>query len=132
MKVEYRVFLWCVPFFFLIGTVYGVWTEGEPVGTAAIFLTGALVAMIGVYLAKTARHIDARPEDDPLAEIEAGAGDQGVYAPWSWWPLAIAFSGAIVFFGLAAGWWIVGIGVAVGSVALVGWVFEYSRGIHAH
>jgi len=29
-------------------------------------------------------------------------------------------------------WWVLYIGVALGVVALVGWVFEFSRGQHAH
>jgi hypothetical protein len=55
-----------------------------------------------------------------------------VYAPWSWWPLAIAGSAAVVFLGLAVGWWLVYVGIALSAIALVGWVFEFSRGQHAH
>ncbi|ROS73022.1 cytochrome c oxidase subunit 4 [Cellulomonas sp. PhB143] len=133
MKTEYRLFLGLGPFFVLVALVYGFWTDfHEPVGAIGLVLTGALVAMIGSYLALTARRIDDRPEDDPEGLIEEGAGDQGVYAPWSWWPLAIGFSAAISFASLAIGWWLLYIGVAVGVVALVGWVFEFSRGQHAH
>ena len=132
MKVESRLHLFLAPFFLLMALVYGFWSGWEPVGSAALFLTFGLAAMIGGYLALTAKRIDARPEDDPDGLIEQGAGDQGVYAPWSWWPLAIAASAAICFLGLALGWWIVGIGVVLGSIALVGWVFEFSRGQHAH
>ncbi|UKJ65070.1 cytochrome c oxidase subunit 4 [Cellulosimicrobium cellulans] len=132
MKVEYKLFLYGTPFFIAAGLVYGFWSHWEPVGSVAILLTGALVAMIGAYLMLTAKRIDARPEDDPEGLIEQGAGDQGVYAPWSWWPLAIAGSAAIVFLGLAVGWWLVYVGIALAGVALVGWVFEFSRGQHAH
>ena len=66
------------------------------------------------------------------AEIEQGAGDQGVYSPWSWWPLAIGLAAAILFAGLAIGWWLVYVGAVLGALALVGWVFEFSRGQHAH
>ncbi len=132
MKVEYKLFIFLTPFFALIGVVYGLWSGWEPVGSAALLLTAGLSGMIGAYLALTAKRIDARPEDDPDGLIEQGAGDQGVYAPWSWWPLAIAGSAAIVFLGLAVGWWLVYVGLALGAVALVGWVFEFSRGQHAH
>lgn len=132
MKLEAKLFLYGILFFFPVGLVYAVWSDGEPVGTVGIPLVGGLVGMIGAYFALLARRIDARPEDDPLGEIEQGAGDQGVYSPWSWWPLAIAAAAAIVFAGLAIGWWLVYVGVVVGVIALVGWVFEFSRGQHAH
>ncbi len=132
MKVEYKLFIFLTPFFALIGVVYGLWSAWEPVGSAALLLTAGLSGMIGAYLALTAKRIDARPEDDPDGLIEQGAGDQGVYAPWSWWPLAIAGSAAVVFLGLAVGWWLVYVGIALSAIALVGWVFEFSRGQHAH
>ncbi|MFS0701241.1 cytochrome c oxidase subunit 4 [Cellulomonas sp. 179-A 4D5 NHS] len=132
MKLEAKLFLYGILFFVPVGLIYAVWSDGEPVGTLGIPLVGGLVGMIGGYLALLARRIDARPEDDPLGEIEQGAGDQGVYSPWSWWPLAIALAAALVFAGLAMGWWLVGLGTVLGLVALVGFVFEFSRGQHAH
>ena len=132
MKLEAKLFLYGILFFVPVGLIYAVWSDGEPVGTLGIPLVGGLVGMIGGYLALLARRIDARPEDDPLGEIEQGAGDQGVYSPWSWWPLAIALAAALVFAGLAMGWWLVGLGMVLGLVALVGFVFEFSRGQHAH
>lgn len=132
MKIEAKLFLYGILFFLPVGLIYGVWSGGESVGTLGIPLVGGLVGMIGGYLALLSRRIDARPEDDPYGEIEQGAGDQGVYSPWSWWPLAIALSAALVFAGLALGWWLVGLGAVFGIVALVGFVFEFSRGQHAH
>ncbi|MEK8228783.1 cytochrome c oxidase subunit 4 [Oerskovia sp. M15] len=131
MKTESRLHLLLAPFFLLVALVYGFWSHWEPVGSAGLFLAFGLAAMIGGYLALTAKRIDARPEDDPRAH-RAGRRRPGRVRPWSWWPLAIAGSAAISFLGLALGWWIFGIGVVLGSVALVGWVFEFSRGQHAH
>lgn len=133
MRVEYKLFLAMTPFYIVVGVVYGVMTDwSEPVGALALLLTAGLVTMIGGYLVLTARRIDKRPEDDPEGLIEEGAGDQGVYAPWSWWPLVTGFAAAVAFASLAIGWWLLYIGAAIGAVALVGWVFEYSRGQHAH
>lgn len=132
MKIESRLFTFLAPFFLLVALAYGWLSHWEPVGTVALLLLVGLVGMVGWYLAATAKRIDQRPEDDPYGEIDQGAGEQGVYAPWSWWPLAIAAGAAICFLGLAAGWWIFGIGVVVSVLALVGWVFEFSRGQHAH
>ncbi|MBE1877218.1 cytochrome c oxidase subunit 4 [Myceligenerans pegani] len=139
MKIETRLFIAGAPLFFLAAIVYGFWTYSispdghwEPVGTLGILLVGAMVFMVGFYLMLTAKRIDERPEDSENAEIADGAGDQGVFAPWSWWPLAIAGSAALAFLAMAVGWWIMGIAVPLGIIALIGWVFEFSRGTHAH
>lgn len=133
MKVETLLFSSGVLFFSPIAIVYGIVTRwNEPVGAAALFLTAGLSLLIGLYFALTARRIDARPEDDPTAEIREGYGEQGVFAPYSWWPLWLGLGSAIVFAGLAAGWWLFYIGLGASALALVGWVFEYYRGEHAH
>ena len=132
MKLETKLFLYGVLFFVPVGVIYGVWSDGEPVGMLGIPLVGGLVGMIGAYFALLSRRIDPRPEDDEHGEIEQGAGDLGVYAPWSWWPLAIGAAAAIAFLGMAVGFWLTGIGVILGVIGLIGWVFEYSRGQHAH
>ena len=66
------------------------------------------------------------------AEIHEGAGEQGHFSPWSWWPLVLGLSCATGFLGLAVGFWIVYIAAGMAVVALIGWVYEYSRGDHAH
>jgi hypothetical protein len=132
MKVEPYLFLGGVLFFIPIGLVYAWWSGGEAVGTVGIPLVGGLVGMIGGYLLLVSRRIDARPEDDPEALIAEGAGDQGVFSPWSWWPITIAFAGALAFLGMAIGWWLLYVGAALGIIGLVGWIFEFSRGQHAH
>lgn len=132
MKFETRLFLGLTPFFVPVALGYGWWSGWEPVGTAALLLVGGLVAMIGVYLGLVSRRIDARPEDDPFGEIDQGAGELGVFSPGSWWPLVAAAGAAITFLSLAVGWWLIVIGLAIGTIGLVGWVMEYSRGQHAH
>jgi hypothetical protein len=133
VKVEGWLFGSGVLFFTPIGVVYGFVTQWqEPVGTVSLFLTAGLALLIGFYLAVVARRIDARPEDDAVGEIYEGAGELGEFAPYSWWPLPLAFGGMLIFAGLAIGWWLMMIGLAVGALALVGWVFEFYRGEHAH
>lgn len=132
MKIESRLFLAIGVFFFPVGAIYAIFSHVEPVGSAAIPLVGVLCLMIGGYFSLLSRRIDDRPEDDALGEIEQGAGEQGVFSPWSWWPLVIAAAAAVVFTGLAIGWWLVFVGVAIGAIGLCGWVFEFSRGQHAH
>ena len=133
MKVEGWFFAGGTPIFLAFAIVYGSVTNwDEPVGVACLFLTAGLAILIGGYLFYTARHIDARPEDDPYGEIAQGAGELGEFAPYSWWPLAAAGGAAILFAGLAVGWWLGAIGAGVAAVGVVGWVFEFYRGAHAH
>ena len=132
MKFEAKLFIGGVLFFVPVGLIYAVWSGEEPVGMLGLPLLGGLVGMIGGYLWLVSRRIDDRPEDDPHAEIADGAGEQGQFSPWSWWPLVLAFSAAVAFAGLAVGWWLAGIGAAISVVGLIGWVYEFSRGKHAH
>lgn len=133
MKVESWLFGAGTFFFAPIGIIYGILTGWrEPVGPAGLFLSAGLSLMVGWYLWFTARHIDPRPEDDPTAPIESGAGEIGFLPPHSWWPLALAASAAVIFAGIAVGWWLMWIGIVFGALALVGWVFEYWRGAYAH
>jgi hypothetical protein len=133
LRVESWLFGAGTFFFAPVGVVYGILTSWrEPVGFVGLFLTAGLSLMVGWYLWFTSRHIDARPEDDPQAPIEAAAGEYGFFSPHSWWPLPLAAASALVFLGAAVGWWIALIGVGLSGLALIGWVFEYWRGAHAH
>lgn len=133
MRVETYLFSGLTIFFLPITIIYGFWSQfEEPVGFYALLLTTLMSALVGGYLAITRRTIDPRPEDNPDALISDLAGEQGHYSPWSWWPLPLAAAGALVFLGLAVEWWVAYIGVAVGMVATVGWVFEYYTGGHSH
>ncbi len=133
MKTETTLFASGVLFFGPLAVVYGIVTSWhEPVGAAALFLTAGLALLIALFFWITSRRIDPRPEDDGNADISEGAGEQGVFAPFSWWPLPLGIAAALVFAGLAVGWWLVGIGATFGAIALVGWVFEFYRGEHAH
>ncbi len=131
MKVEAGVTGLVALFFGVVTPIYWYMSE-DPTGTAALVMTTLLGALVAFYLAVVARQIDPRPEDRAEAEVSDGAGEQGFYPPYSWWPLYTALSLAVVVLGVAIGWWLVIIGVGVGSLALVGFVYEYYRGFHAH
>lgn len=132
MKIETLVFGLGIFWFAPLALVYG-WLSGwEPVGTVGLFLLTGLSALVAGYLWITSRRIDERPEDDPQAEIAEGAGELGMFSPHSWWPLPLAVSAAVVFSGLAFGWWMVYTGLVLSAISLVGWVYEYYRGAHAH
>jgi len=133
VKIESWLFIGLAPFFAVVATVYGFMANWEEhVGYLALYLTAGLSGMIGFYLLFTARRVGPRPEDRLDAEIHEGAGEQGHFSPWSWWPITLSAAAATGFLGLAVGWWIVYIGVGLAAVSIIGWVYEYSRGLHAH
>ena len=113
------------------GVVYWLLSH-EPAGTTALILCAGLTALIGYYLLFTERRLQLQPDDDPVGDIDDGGGvrllqpAQLVAAAagggrWRWCSWASVF-----------GWWLSVIGAALGTVALIGFVFEYYRGEHAH
>lgn len=133
MKAEANVFLLPGAFFLLVAIVYGVLTDfQELAGFPAILISAALAFMVGIYFRMlTKRHGD-RPEDREEATISEEPGDQGLYAPWSWWPFVVALGCALAFVAMAVGWWVMVPAAIVATIGLVGWVFEYSTGRFAH
>lgn len=133
MNREANLFVLPAVFFFIAGVVYGYVTDfHEWVGFLAILLTGAMFLMVGVYFKMLSKRHGKRPEDRNDGEISELSGEQGVFAPWSWWPLVLAFAAMLGFAALAIDWWIMAPAFVVGVIGLVGWVFEFSRGQHAH
>jgi len=100
----------------------------EPVGTTALALSTALVFFLACYLLFTARRIDPRPEDDSEGEIADATGELGFFSPHSWWPLALAFTSALVTLGLVFGWWLVFFSAPLLLISVIGFVFEYYHG----
>jgi hypothetical protein len=132
MKIEARIFSACAAFFVLVAPSYWFIT-GEPTGTAALTMTALLALLLAFYLTFHAARMDPRPEDLTDAEIADGAGELGFFPPYSWWPLWCALCLGTMVFALAMGqWWLFIIGVGFGIFSLVGWVFEYYVGDHAH
>ncbi|WP_084103477.1 cytochrome c oxidase subunit 4 [Demequina sp. NBRC 110056] len=133
MRLESNIFWMPSVFFFVAATAYGIFTGwAEWVGITCILLTGGMFVMVGIYFKMLEKRHGTRPEDDNSAEIAELSGEQGVYAPWSWWPLVIAAGAALAFLAMAVGWWIMVPAVIIGVVGLVGWVMEFSTGLHAH
>ncbi len=138
MKAMWRIFLILMIFF--LGTVpfYAAWQQKdygsvpEVAGPIALFITALMMALAGGYLWVTNRKFEKLPDDNPQGEISDLEGDYGFFTPSSWWPLALGFSAALAFAGLAVGWWLFMIAFAIGCVALVGWTFEHFKGEHAN
>ncbi len=132
LRAEFLLFAGLLVFFVIVGTVYLFVADAEPVGTTAFYLVAGLAGIIAGYLWVLSRRIELRPEDDPLGEISQRTGEIGVFSPHSWWPLVLGFATALIFLGLAIGFWIIVPGVMLGLIGLVGQIFEFSRGQHAH
>jgi hypothetical protein len=140
-------------FFTLLAVVYTAWTllygsqniaqdSGaggrsdvtiEYTGSIALLLAGIAGALIAFFVGNVHRAQGTElPEDRVDAEIDDGDAEQGFFSPWSWWPVTLAASLALVFLGVATGFWVAFVGAGFVVIALVGWVFEYYRGNFAH
>lgn len=129
MRVEARIFEIITVFFFGSAVIYGLWSHGEPVGSAAITLTGGLTLIVGTYFRFVSRRVRMRPEDNVEAEISDGAGELGFFSPGSYWPFGMALGASVLGYALAFGqWWMVAIGAAVVIGTVAGLVFEYHIG----
>ena len=131
MKVEAWIFAITTAFFVVVSPAYWL-IAGDWTGTSALVMTTLLAALVTVYLGFHANKMDPRPEDRNEAEIVEGAGELGFFPPYSWWPLWCALTLGVIVLGVVFGWWLFIIGIGLGSIALIGWVFEFYRGEHAH
>jgi uncharacterized membrane protein len=133
MKVESVIFALVAVFAAIMAPIYGTVTHwNEPVGPVGLFLSAGLGAMVAFYLWLTGKRIGYRPDDNPDGEINEIEGDYGAFAPHSWWPLWLGLSAAMLFMGVAVGWWLAAVGAFLGVVALIGWTFEFYKGPHAN
>jgi hypothetical protein len=131
MRSEYLTIIFTAVFFAFIAPIYWILTE-DPTGTTALVMTTLLCGLLGFYLGVVARQIPARPEDRSDGEIADGAGEQGFFPPYSWWPLFCAMALATIVLGVVIGWWLFIIGAGIGAITVSGWIYEYYRGVHAH
>ena len=132
MKAEAWIFGICTVFFLLVAPAYWFITY-DWTGTSALTMTTLLTLLVTFYLGFHASKMEPRPEDRQDAEIADGAGELGFFPTYSWWPLWAGLTlGVIVFATAMAAWWLVLIGVGLGTLALCGWIYEYYVGEHAH
>lgn len=139
MRTNARLF-WLLTVFYVVADVaYYLWSIAESptgnfevIGVAAIGMLVFMSGFIAFYLQKTARVQGNVPEDRLDANIEDGEAEIGFFAPWSWWPFFLGLFGATAFASLAVGWWLFFIAFPLALVAIIGFVFEHSRGHFAH
>jgi hypothetical protein len=151
MGASTKLFLILAGFFLLATIAYTVWTfiynqQGlatdptggessviEWIGSIGLGFSAIAAALIAFYVSRTHRgQGEELPEDRMDANVDDGEAEQGFFSPWSWWPVALAASAGLLFLGVAVGFWISIIGLAIGVIALVGWTYEYHRGYFGH
>lgn len=150
MRFNSRLFWFLAAFYLIDSAAYTVWMmldqpydsvkndvalfggHFEIIGTAALAMLSIMSAFIAFYLGKTNRTQGPVPEDNPTAVISDGESEIGFFNAFSWWPFFLGLFGAMVFASLAVGWWLFFIGFPLALVALIGFVFENSRGQYAH
>lgn len=137
MKANVKIWVILTIFYAVVTAGYYIWwtlTYGgvEPIGTAALAMLTSMSAFLAFYLWKTDRTQGVVPEDRLDANIEDGESEMGFFSPWSWWPFYLGLAGGLAFASLAIGWWLFFIALPLGLVGIIGFVFEYSRGAHAH
>lgn len=153
MGANARLFWILAAFFAALAVVYTTWTliyasqplaqdpgaggrggvEIEYTGTVALSLAAAASALIAFYIGRIHHSQAGELAQDRLdADIDDGDAEQGFFSPWSWWPAMLAASLALVFLGLAVGFWVAFVGAGFVAISLVGWVYEYYRGLFAH
>jgi hypothetical protein len=131
VKAESWIIVSLAIFCALVAPIYW-WITYDWTGTTALVMTTLLCVLLGFYLIVVAKQIPARPEDRLDAEILEGAGELGFFPPYSWWPLYCSLAFTAIVLGVVFGWWLFIIGAAIGLFTLIGWVYEYYRGVHAH
>jgi len=131
VKAESWIIVSIAIFCALVAPIYW-WVTYDPTGTTALVMTTLLCALLGFYLIVVAKQIPARPEDRDDGDIIDGAGELGFFPPYSWWPLYCSLAFTAIVLGLVFGWWLFILGAGLGLFTLIGWIFEYYRGVHAH
>jgi len=113
----------------VVSNIY--WGYTEPIGSIVIGLLVPLCLFIAYFLHAADKRSALLPEDRLDAEISDDSGEIGFFSPWSWWPLILAAALAFVFLSLAVGWWLTYFAIPFAIVAVIGFVFENSRGANA-
>jgi hypothetical protein len=150
MRVTERMFWILAAFFVAADIVYVVWnlifeaqnitqdpnggenSSIEWVGTVALTLSAICAVLIAFFVRRTiASQGGQLPADRPDAGVDDDDPEQGFFSPFSWWPVMLSLSVAVVFTGMAVGFWVVAIGAAGAIICIVGFAFEYYRGFFA-
>ena len=126
MKVEAKLMLGLGLFFGVMCAVYWTWSL-ENAGGVMMFAGMLLGFLPGSYYYWWSRRMKARPEDDPNATQESGAGVVGTFPGTSIWPFTMGMGAFLVVLALVFGIWLLFPGLALFTWALLGGTAEGRR-----
>ena len=127
MKLEAYLLLFVGLFFGCVGLAYWLLSY-EDAGSVMLLGTFLLGCVPGGYYLWWSRRMRPRPEDDPNASLEDGAGVVGAFPGSSIWPFVLGFGATFVALALVFGAWTLGVGLFLAVAALVGIIYESRRG----
>lgn len=139
MKANAVIFTILTVYFLIVAATYVIWnvvTHGytEWVGSTGLLLCAGLTGFIAFYLFLVVKkQPGTAPQDLLEADIDDADPELGEFSPWSWWPMVLAFACAFALFGIAIGFnfWFSYFMIPIILIAVVGWVYEYYRGVFA-
>jgi hypothetical protein len=114
-------------FFGIIGTIYW-FTAYEDAGFLMLIGTTGLGLLPGLYYLWWTTHMKVRPDDDPDANVEDGAGSVDSFPGSSIWPFIMGMGATMVLLTLVFGLWLAPIAGALLLSALIGATVESRRG----
>ena len=129
MKVEAKILLGLGLFFGVMGVVYWFWSR-EATGSVMMFAGMLLGFLPGGYYYYWSRRMKMRPEDDPNATQEGGAGVVGAFPGTSIWPFTLGMGSFFVVLSLVFGIWFLVPGLGLVVWAMLGGTAEGRRGGH--
>ena len=127
MKVEAKMLLGLGLFFGIMCAVYWNWSL-ENAGGVMMFAGMLLCFLPGSYYYFWSRRMKARPEDDPNATQQSGAGVVGTFPGTSIWPFTLGMGAFFVVLALVFGIWFLVPGLGLAVWALLGGTAEGRRG----
>jgi O-antigen/teichoic acid export membrane protein len=127
MKVEGAILFGVAIFFGIVAIIYW-FVSHETAGTAMLTGASLLGLLPGSYYLWWSRRMKPRPEDDPTAEREDGAGIVNTFPSSSIWPFVLGVGCAAIGIALVFGAWSAAVGIVIAIVALLGFIRESRRG----
>ncbi len=127
MKVEAKMLLALGTFFGLMCAVYWNWSL-ENAGGVMMFAGMLLCFLPGLYYYWWSRRMPTRPEDNPQASREEGAGVVGAFPGTSIWPFVLGMGAFTIVLSLVFGIWLLVPGLGLAGWAFLGGTSEGRRG----
>ncbi len=127
MKVEAKMLLALGTFFGLMCAVYWNWSL-ENAGGVMMFAGMLLCFLPGLYYYWWSRRMPTRPEDNPQASREEGAGVVGTFPGTSIWPFVLGMGAFTIVLSLVFGIWLLVPGLGLAGWAFLGGTSEGRRG----